>query len=694
MAKQTINIGTGPNTKTGDPLRTAFNKINQNFTELYDGTGGGNTGAITFEGIAIIGDTTDLPQGSIELVPNSGTIPTGQPNEGDLYTSWGQYLRIYPTWNADAPHIHIAAGSGENSAGDLFLGNDLKYVQVNHNGTISIGNSIGEWKFYDAEGMSVLELPNNTTTTPTAEIIHRHGDLNIRTTRTSFGIDADIGIYAADDLWLTAEGDEVEITAANDIVMFAGNSEMDTNIYSVTSGTWAGTTLTFTAQGATLVQQMTQYLSGTYPIWFEIQDGETTRWVQAVTTGNVNATVAEFPTYTAAIDQTNVEATYTVLSIKPRDLNYTGSKAWAFERNGKLSLPMGGAIEPAGMGWTGLTNGTSETPVSIAYKTNTNIWQSSITLFGGNATDGTGYISLYTYNTVADSGYQWTFTENGAVTFPTLTVPINDNANPSGTGQTLKFGDASQQAIIYGPESTAGNISAERIIIQGAPGYEGTSGEGGDVYVWAGPGGDADGNGGDIKVRAGQGDGSGGGGYLNLQAGDSSTGNGGYINIESGQSNTYGSGGDITIWAHDGGDITLRTHNSITSLNWVFKADGSLQSPAGGLGVLKTIQSVNTGGLPPIDITGNVVFADANAAGDHITLLLPQSPPTGAEVTVKNINSGGFSVNVLASTDDSVAIEALDGTISTTAFGILYGSCHATWIYDGATWRIIDRYTT
>lgn len=35
MAKQTINIGTGPNTKTGDPLRTAFTKINQNFTELY-----------------------------------------------------------------------------------------------------------------------------------------------------------------------------------------------------------------------------------------------------------------------------------------------------------------------------------------------------------------------------------------------------------------------------------------------------------------------------------------------------------------------------------------------------------------------------------------------------------------------------------------------------------------------------------
>lgn len=35
MAKQTINIGTAANDRTGDPLRTAFTKINSNFTELY-----------------------------------------------------------------------------------------------------------------------------------------------------------------------------------------------------------------------------------------------------------------------------------------------------------------------------------------------------------------------------------------------------------------------------------------------------------------------------------------------------------------------------------------------------------------------------------------------------------------------------------------------------------------------------------
>jgi hypothetical protein len=40
MAKQTINIGSGFNTKDGDTVRDAFNKTNQNFDELYALTGG------------------------------------------------------------------------------------------------------------------------------------------------------------------------------------------------------------------------------------------------------------------------------------------------------------------------------------------------------------------------------------------------------------------------------------------------------------------------------------------------------------------------------------------------------------------------------------------------------------------------------------------------------------------------------
>lgn len=43
MAKQVIGIGTVPNDGTGDTLRIAFDKVNDNFTELYDGAISGLT---------------------------------------------------------------------------------------------------------------------------------------------------------------------------------------------------------------------------------------------------------------------------------------------------------------------------------------------------------------------------------------------------------------------------------------------------------------------------------------------------------------------------------------------------------------------------------------------------------------------------------------------------------------------------
>lgn len=39
MTQQLINLGT-PDKGNGDPVRTAFQKVNQNFTELYALTGG------------------------------------------------------------------------------------------------------------------------------------------------------------------------------------------------------------------------------------------------------------------------------------------------------------------------------------------------------------------------------------------------------------------------------------------------------------------------------------------------------------------------------------------------------------------------------------------------------------------------------------------------------------------------------
>ena len=46
MAQRLINIGTGPNTKDGDTIRNAFDKVNQNFGELYTAVGQATDGFI------------------------------------------------------------------------------------------------------------------------------------------------------------------------------------------------------------------------------------------------------------------------------------------------------------------------------------------------------------------------------------------------------------------------------------------------------------------------------------------------------------------------------------------------------------------------------------------------------------------------------------------------------------------------
>jgi hypothetical protein len=56
MAKQIINIGRTANDKSGDPLRTAFDKINQNFTEVYNqipSQAGNNGKLLTTNGTSI-----------------------------------------------------------------------------------------------------------------------------------------------------------------------------------------------------------------------------------------------------------------------------------------------------------------------------------------------------------------------------------------------------------------------------------------------------------------------------------------------------------------------------------------------------------------------------------------------------------------------------------------------------------------
>jgi len=78
MAKQTIGIGTVANDGTGDPLRTAMDKINDNFTELYAVA---PQSAVYANPLAL--DATDYKDFICSSVTGDTTINLSNMNNGD-----------------------------------------------------------------------------------------------------------------------------------------------------------------------------------------------------------------------------------------------------------------------------------------------------------------------------------------------------------------------------------------------------------------------------------------------------------------------------------------------------------------------------------------------------------------------------------------------------------------------------------
>jgi hypothetical protein len=77
MARQNINIGQFANDRTGDPLRTAFSKTNQNFTELYDIVGEIPTSTSDLENDSGFVTSQEVPTDISELSDDTGLLESG-----------------------------------------------------------------------------------------------------------------------------------------------------------------------------------------------------------------------------------------------------------------------------------------------------------------------------------------------------------------------------------------------------------------------------------------------------------------------------------------------------------------------------------------------------------------------------------------------------------------------------------------
>ena len=132
MTKQVVNIGTSANKGDGDPLRTAFRKINENFDEVYSDVKQLNS--VNFGGGTITSDIIGTVSGtdSTMLVDGNNSKVVG-PIESSTWTRPTGDIEI----EATADNVVIEAGTTVTmqhvSAQD--------YVQVSNNGTVIYSDS-------------------------------------------------------------------------------------------------------------------------------------------------------------------------------------------------------------------------------------------------------------------------------------------------------------------------------------------------------------------------------------------------------------------------------------------------------------------------------------------------------------------------------------------------------------------------
>ena len=154
MAKQTINIGSSANKGDGDPLRTAFTKINSNFTELYDravntdaqtltlngntlSISGGNSVSLNIsptgdlKGSVFADDSTLLVDGVNGSIPYS--VLSGTPtipsignitfNTNTISAPSGSNVNIQTAVNVagDAGDLVLTAGTGSGNDGTVYI---------------------------------------------------------------------------------------------------------------------------------------------------------------------------------------------------------------------------------------------------------------------------------------------------------------------------------------------------------------------------------------------------------------------------------------------------------------------------------------------------------------------------------------------------------------------------------------------
>jgi len=152
MARQNINIGSSANDGTGDPLRTAFDKINDNFIELYGTDGDSNTLAANLDinGWNIVSTRSNE---DIQILPagNGGVIASA--------------IRIAGSTISSEDSTQILVNDSIRATGNLTVDGGTTIA-----GALSSGTSLTL-----ATGATVTGIDNGTLATGSATLLATQG---------------------------------------------------------------------------------------------------------------------------------------------------------------------------------------------------------------------------------------------------------------------------------------------------------------------------------------------------------------------------------------------------------------------------------------------------------------------------------------------------------------------------------------
>ena len=346
MARQVINIGSSANDGTGDPLRTAFDKINDNFAELYGGDNDINTldANLNVNNFAI---TTGVTNGNITITPNG----TGNINLGSITINGSQVSSNDSTQITLADNIQTTGTV--NIDGATTLGS-----------TLTVGTSLALATGATVTGIDNGALGSSATLLATQGAIKTYVDSQVTAQDLDLAGDSGTGAVDLDSQSLTiaggtgltsvASGQAVTLNIDATVATLTGSQTLTNKVLT------SPTITTPTINGALTTTSLTTNditTNGSNANFTIDPQGTGTIELAAATnvTGNLGVTGTLNTADVATTGNTTISGSLTAGTFNVGDLNIDSSGKFTTDTNGNIDF------NPSGTGVVVITSDVTHT---------------------------------------------------------------------------------------------------------------------------------------------------------------------------------------------------------------------------------------------------------------------------------------------------------------------------------------------